>query len=103
MDKVLTRMSIGDVRDMFRRNGFERTLKTVLRYLVFDRSENRQLRRVLSEMKGRSFDWPVQRITIGNASDPGEWPEGRFRFIYSEDDFEHVPRDELDRLCATMA
>lgn len=103
MDKVLISLNPRDVIEIFRRNGFERALKTVARYLVFDRAENRALRKELSRIQDRAFDWPVERIRIGNAADTTSWPDGTFGFVYSEDVFEHVPRDELDPLCEVLA
>lgn len=103
MDKVVFRLRLADIVDSFRLNGFERTLKTVIRYLLFDLAENKKFRRKLSNIQGSRFDWPLHIITQGDATDPAAWPVDEIDFIYSEDVFEHVPAEVLPELCAQVA
>jgi len=99
LDRVVLDLSLRDIRESLADNGFERTIKTTLRYFLFDCFENRQLLCYLSRAAGREFVWPAGRIARGSAADPATWPEGRFRFIYSEDVFEHIPRAVLPDVC----
>lgn len=103
MDKVVFRMGPGEFMDSLRRNGTERTLKTAARFYLFDLAENRRFRKALSRIQGSRFDWPLDAITIGDATDPATWPDEKIDFVYSEDVFEHIPPEVLPRLCARMA
>lgn len=103
MDRVVFRMGAVDIRDSWAENGAERTLKTLARYYFFDLSENRKFKFLLSDISGAPFEWPVNAITRGDATDPGNWPDEKMNFIYSEDVFEHIPQETLPRLCAQMA
>lgn len=103
MDKVVFRMGPREFMDSWRRNGAERTLKTALRFYLFDLAENRHFRQALSTIQGTRFDWPLEAIALGDATDPANWPEDKIDFVYSEDVFEHIPPEVLPRLCARMA
>ena len=103
MDKVMFSIAPGEMIRSLQSNGLERTVKTSLRYLIFDMAENRKVRRKLSDIQGKRFEWPISAITQGDASDPANWPRKEIDFIYSEDVFEHIPAEALPRLCARMA
>lgn len=103
LDKVVLSLGLGDLSHMLRRNGVERTLKTMGRYVLFDIAENRQFRRVLSDIFGKTFPWSTERIVHGSAADEACWPEGKFGFVYSEDVFEHIPPEDLEKVCAVLA
>ena len=78
-------------------NGVERALKTAVRYLIFDLVENRRLGRFLSDMSRQPFDPPVEGLIVADAADPSFWRShpGPYDFIYSEDVFEHIPKDDV--------
>lgn len=103
LDKIVIRLRPRDIREMLRRNGVERTLKTLTRYLLFDISENWQFRRLLNRIHGGPFAWPLDRIVYGSAAEAAAWPAGQFGFVYSEDVFEHIPPEDLERVCQIMA
>lgn len=103
LDKVIESLSITDVANMYRTNGLERSIKTVLRYAIFDRAENEHLNRFLSERAGSNFKWPRDRIMHGCASNPSIWPPGKFDFVFSEDVFEHISVDVLEKVCANIS
>lgn len=101
MDRVV--LSIGDLIATYRANGFERTAKTSVRYMLFDSKERRALKLFLSTRLGRDFHWPSDRIFHGNAADPALWPARPLDFILSEDVFEHIPPDQLPTVCKICA
>ncbi len=103
MDKVVQELSAQAISQMYKKNGLERTAKTVVRYALFDRAENKQLRRYLNLRAGKPFDWQPGRIMHGSAADGEAWPRGSYDFIYSEDVFEHIPVDHLESVCALLA
>ncbi len=103
MDRVVFRLGLRELRRSLRTNGAERTLKTALRYVLFDIAENRRFRRALSAIQGRPFDWPRGRIATGDAAQADAWPDRALDFIYSEDVFEHVPAAALPALCRCIA
>lgn len=102
IDKVLLQLGFNDVLSSFRTNGTERTIKTTVRYLLFDLVENRKFKEHLSKIQGQPFEWPYSAIIQGDAADPKNWPPS-VDFIYSEDVFEHIPREGLPALCKQMA
>ncbi len=102
-DFVAFNMNLKSIRQSFSINGMERTLKTIIRYFLFDLAENNQFLRELRNVSGRQFDWPLDKITHGDATDVENWPAEDIDFIYSEDVFEHIPQAVLPQLCEIMA
>jgi hypothetical protein len=86
-------------------NGIERGVKSAVRYLLFDLVENRRLRCFLAGLSGRPFLPPVDRLIVADAADPAFWRihPGAYDFIYSEDVFEHIPKDDLRVVTARIA
>ncbi|MEQ1578522.1 MAG: class I SAM-dependent methyltransferase [Hyphomicrobium sp.] len=103
MDKVMMSPNLAEIALTFGKNGLERTVKTVLRRVLFDGAEQKQLRAFLSARAGQPFEWPLDRISHGSAADPNAWPDGKFDFVLSEDVFEHIPADQLHVVCAQIA
>lgn len=103
MDKVIMSLNPSDIRRSYEINGIERTLKTALRHVLFDKTEHRHLQNYLSLRAGKQFDWPLGRITFGSAADPSPWPDGPFDFVYSEDVFEHIPAEHLVSVCRQIS
>jgi len=88
---------------VLRQNGPERAIKSILRYCI---SDIRHWRQMASDFgrRGRKFSIPKDRLTTADAASESFWAEsGSFNFIYSEDVFEHIPREHLNSLAEQMA
>ncbi len=105
LDRPVLFGGVNEFFDMWKKNGGQRFLKSIVRHFVFDRSEWRGLDKVL---KGRGLDGLVieaDRFVVKDASlldFRALYPEGA-DFIYSEDVFEHVPGPALEMLLANLA
>jgi SAM-dependent methyltransferase len=103
LDKPLLRMSANSVREIKRQNGTERALKSIIRYCISDVHKWNQVAAEIGR-RGRSFRIPEERLIVADASSPSFWARaGHFDFIYSEDVFEHIPRQGLNVLVEGMA
>jgi SAM-dependent methyltransferase len=101
LDMPLRKLAPATIFEIARRNGFERAAKSVCRFLISDSHEWAGLAKAAP---GRGINVPDDRLLVADASTVGFWSSvGRFGFIYSEDVFEHIPRDQLERLVAHMA
>ena len=103
LDRPLLRASPNCLLEVLRQNGPERALKSIVRYCI---SDVRQWRQMASEVgrRGRTFGIPAERLTTADAASEKFWAEsGSFDFVYSEDVFEHIPREHLNRLVGRMA
>ncbi len=105
LDRPVLRGSFSEFRDMLRKNGAQRVLKSAVRHFLFDRSEWKALDAVL---KGRGLGGlkiEEQRFIIGDASsvDFRDLAPAGFDFVYSEDVFEHVPKDALENLIKNLS
>lgn len=88
--------------EVYRRNGAERFLKTMVRRSVFDWRDNRAFRSTLSE---RGLDVPPlesDRLLVADATTL-DLPPGQLDLIYSEDVFEHIDGSGLHKLIPRMA
>jgi SAM-dependent methyltransferase len=90
-----------EYREAFRRNGLERTGKSLVRRVLFDRRERAAFDREV-ERRGLRTQLEPDRFLVGDAADV-ELPDRSLGLIYSEDVFEHVHRDSLERLVPKMA
>lgn len=86
---------------MIRRNGAERAAKSVLRHLLFDRGERRALAATIRR-HGYAPRLDSARLIIDDAGGL-ELPASSLDLVFSEDVFEHVRRDGLERLVPRMA
>jgi hypothetical protein len=101
-EKPVLRMRPAALLETYRRNGLERTTKTLIRRLLFDWRENQAFRRALRD---RRLPAPVieeDRLLTGDATQM-ELPAGRLDLIYSEDVFEHLELEGMRRLLPRMA
>lgn len=103
LDYVVLNGSVSEFLRVYKLNGLERSLKTCARWLLWDRKLNSRIASILGyEWKKLSYT-ARQRLLQGDASVSHVWPRGQFDLIYSEDVFEHVPREGLERLCRLVA
>lgn len=85
---------------MLRRNGIERFAKSLVRHMLFDRGEQRELDRALRE-RGFARRLDPERLMVADAGDV-EIEPGSLDLVISEDVFEHLQRDTLKRVVASM-
>jgi SAM-dependent methyltransferase len=90
-----------EVLAAFRRNGLERTLKSLLRYMLVDSRERSALAQDLRQ-RGHELRIDRPRFLVSDAA-ALEFPDDHFDLIFSEDVFEHVARTSLETLVPKMA
>jgi hypothetical protein len=100
LDAPMLRGSLSELTRTFRKNGFERFLKTSARYALFDRAENRHFAAAL-RAKGYNHPIPADRFLVGDAG--GEemrkhFKPGSLDLIHSAEVFEHIPAESLKAL-----
>jgi hypothetical protein len=86
----------GSFKAIAKENGLERALKSLARDLLFGHGE----KAAFAKEFGAAFDDLIKQITfvVGDASDPKAWQSLPMTpdLVYSEDVFEHIPRESLD-------
>lgn len=105
LDQPLYRLSSATVAGLFRSNGALRALKSLLRRTMFDGSEYRNLARFVGARYGKKLKLDADALVTGDLADASVWKRAgaRFDFIYSEDVFEHIPRETLPQVVSLMA
>ena len=105
LDRPLYRIDPTTIASLFRSNGSFRAIKSLFRALVFDRIEYRALADYLSRHYGKKLRFDPTALVTGDLSRPEPWRSAgaTFDFIYSEDVFEHIPRDLLPDVVSLMA
>jgi len=87
-----------------RKSGWMRASKSSLRYFLTDIKEWQFLADLFRKEHGVDFRFPADRLVVADASTEEFWDRvGKFGFIYSEDVFEHIPRESLENLVERMA
>ena len=86
---------------MLRRNGVERVAKSLVRHILFDRGEQRELDRALRE-RGLVRRLDPARLIVADVRDVQIEP-GSLDLVFSEDVFEHLQPDTLKYVVAAMA
>ncbi|MBC9980732.1 class I SAM-dependent methyltransferase [Bradyrhizobium campsiandrae] len=105
LDQPLYRLNAVSVAALFRSNGSLRAIKSLVRRTIFDGSEYRNLARFVSHRYGRQLTLDASALVTGDLADASAWRRAgeRFDFIYSEDVFEHIPRQALPQVISLMA
>lgn len=104
LDRPVLRGAPSEFVRIFRAHGAERTLKSLVRFLLFDRRDRRALARTIESETARPFVLPVQRLRVSDAASEEFWRAlPPLDFIYSEDVFEHIPREGLECIVPAMA
>jgi SAM-dependent methyltransferase len=101
LDAPLYEFSLTRVFEIVRRNGPERALKSAVRNVLFDAKEQAILRDAL---RARGHKWHIDatRFLIGDAA-VHDYSNDKYDLIFSDDVLEHIPRDDLGNLLASMA
>jgi hypothetical protein len=104
-DQPLYQPTLSGVISLFKSNGTLRAMKSLARRIVFDPSEYRKLAEFISVRYGRPLSFNPKALFVGDAADHAVWSRlgGLFDFIYSEDVFEHIPRQSLSRVVSMMS
>lgn len=101
LDSPVLRFRFNEFFNMYRRNGVERALKSAVRYILFDGADRRHLAAELSR-RGRSLQIVEDRFLVGDTANV-EFEDNSLDLIISEDVFEHIPVESLQRLTKKMA
>lgn len=100
LDRPILNGSWDEFRECFKKNGAERALKSFVRHWLFDLSERKALSRALI-MHGYKLNIEKSRFIVSDVVNCDFEPRS-FDLIYSEDVFEHIPRDSLERAVGMM-
>jgi hypothetical protein len=104
LDQPILRGTAAEFLGVYRRNGWERAIKTVARWFINERRLRRALLAELSRQRNKTVELSPQCLAVGDASSEDFWSRHRGAdYIFSEDVFEHLPADTLQRILPTMA
>lgn len=93
--------SIREFLNVWRNNGIERALKSIVRHYVADRTEQRKFK-TYHRYEGSFLD--RDKLIVGSAASPEAWQGLQpVDLITSEDVVEHIPLHELTTLVGLMA
>jgi hypothetical protein len=101
LDAPMLAGSPSEIIEMWRLNGVERAIKSVIRFAFFDLLERRFLAEALRK-RGLKLSVDRNRLLVGDAADL-ELPPVSFELVYSEDVFEHIPEHSIRRLLPKLA
>lgn len=104
LDQPILRGTPAEFFAVCRRNGWERALKTIARWFINERQLRRALLAELSRQRNATVQLPPQCLAVGDAANEDFWLQHRGAdYIFSEDVFEHIPADALERILPTIA
>jgi hypothetical protein len=101
LDAPLVAGSPHEVLEMYRKNGVERVLKSLIRFALFDLLERRFLSTALRN-RGQRLRIERSRLLVGDAADL-DLPADSLDLVYSEDVFEHMTENSIRRLLPKLA
>jgi hypothetical protein len=93
--------SLREFAQIYRANGFERLVKSLIRHALFDTRERSSFENELQPHRSAAAV-DRSRLLLSDASQL-DLPSGVFDLIISEDVFEHIKRDALELLVPKMA
>lgn len=98
IETALLKFDLLEVARIAKREGVGRALKTGVRSALFDA---RHYERFADAYRARFGSHPhPPNLYRGDASDPAFWDSmDRLDLVYSEDVFEHIPRDKIVAIC----
>ncbi|WP_080572778.1 class I SAM-dependent methyltransferase [Sphingobium yanoikuyae] len=96
-------MGIRDLVRVFRKNGLERGIKSLVRYALFDAREWPMFHKVLVANTPH-YRPNTAKLIVGSAGDHSTWEQfgGAIDIVFSTDVFEHIPPAELEVLLTTI-
>ena len=101
LDMPMLRFSPRSLTKIFARNGWERALKTGVRSLLFDRRDYAYLESAL-QRRGYSMRINPADLLVGDAAAFDFGPQS-LDIVYSQDVFEHIPREGIENTMARLA
>lgn len=101
LDAPMLEFSAKAFREIYRKNGWERLIKSVIRFIIADIIERRQLKKALAS-RSMAFRMPPERFLVGDALEVIDQMELVDLFV-SEDVFEHIPGSDLRQVIDRMA
>jgi SAM-dependent methyltransferase len=101
LDIPMLGFELATLMRILKTNGPERALKTLVRSALFDGRDRRSLAEALRR-RGYQMNIDRSRFLVGDAAEY-EYGSDGFDFIYSEDVFEHIPAQALERLVPRLA
>jgi hypothetical protein len=103
MDEPMLRPSLRKAASIWRRNGPERALKTLVRKTLLDRGDWQQFQSRLDSIAGGSFSPNEDALIIDDIANlRTRVPAASVDFLYSEDVFEHIDASNLSAVCSAM-
>ena len=104
LDQPILRGTPSEFLRVCRKNGWERAIKSVVRWFINERQLRRALLAELSRQRNRTVKLPPQCLAVGDAASEDFWAKHRgANYIFSEDVFEHIPPGALQRILSLMA
>jgi hypothetical protein len=100
LDVPLLTGALSEIWRCWRANGFERVVKSIVRFYMFDLIERRRLAKDIRR-RGGLLRNPIDSISICDAADL-EIPSGSLDLIWSEGTFEHIEPGSMERLLDKM-
>lgn len=101
MDSPVLFGSLKEFGSIYRKNGIERALKSLVRFVLFDKQERNILARELKK-RGASLKIDKSRFLVGDAAKMAI-PANTIDLIISEDVVEHIPMPALENVIDNMA
>ena len=101
MDKPVLSGHWREFMMIYQRNGLERSLKSLARFVLFDARERRNLSAALKK-RGAVLKIDTSRFLVGDAAKMTV-PKGSIDLIISEDVVEHIPMPALESAVTNMA
>jgi hypothetical protein len=105
LDQPVLHGKFNELIAIYRKNGLERLLKSIIRFYCFDWYERKLFRQALAS-KGYPLVISSNNFWVGDASTDAisnQLEENSVDLIISEDVFEHIPQESLQQLVARMA
>lgn len=91
-----------DLPGVFRRNGLERGIKSLIRHTLFDARAWSRFHRTL-RARNPHYRPEAVRLVVGNAGAEDTWDQiGPVDLVFSTDVFEHIPVPDLEWLLQTI-
>jgi hypothetical protein len=99
LERPLISISLSELRAIAKTNGLQRAAKSAFRKLILEHGERvafeREFKTSIPALTARL------ELTVANAADAEFWRQlpKEIDFIYSEDVLEHIPPDDITKLC----
>ncbi|MES2834796.1 MAG: class I SAM-dependent methyltransferase [Pseudomonadota bacterium] len=105
LDAPVISFDWGQLLSVLKKNGIERAAKSLAREILVGDTEWKDAAAAFAKANpGKTFVIPKHLMIIGDAAEPEIWETiGKLDFVYSENVFEHIPRDRIPLILRQMA